>query len=301
MKRKLLSRKRNSNSLSANQSVMSESSLDLSSTMALTTPDVITKFWRSFEKFAVSQPGKFETHNSLFALALPVTSLLSALQLMSTVNIEAEVQHLIAPLNLSESESLSWVEYRDLCSRLFCANESVSSASLGPRHRHSRQSPSSPSRESQRNELIGSKAYDRLLRINRTANTIPHSVSEPSLAESCQSEKTSSLNKDSLCQVMKEEYRKIRRAQESGEPLVLSHLSPLIGTATARIDTAIPRYQSDLQKKKILTVVNPVEGRPKRWKQVRQMKINEAVRDERLAHRTALIQHLKTVVVAQDR
>jgi hypothetical protein len=31
------------------------------------------------------------------------------------------------------------------------------------------------------------------------------------------------------------------------------------------------------------------------------MKINEAVRGERLAHRNALIQHLKTVVVAQDR
>jgi hypothetical protein len=63
----------------------------------------------------------------------------------------------------------------------------------------------------------------------------------------------------------------------------------------------IPRYQRDTQKKKILSIIDPKEGRPKKWRQIRQQKLNEEAKIQRLKHRNALIQHLKTVVVAQDR
>lgn len=206
---------------SSSHSILSNgSSLDLSSRgpITLKSNDMMTKFWKSFEKFAIPQPGKLgRQENTLLALALPVSSLHSAIQLMSRLNIEIEVNQIIENLGLSQNESLSWVEYRDICSQLFQNQTTHIVSQTSP--------PQTSSRESQKEFSVGSQAYDRLIRVDRTANTIPHSVSEPSLAESYVPDKTSSLQKDSLCVVLKQQYRKIRKEEDTGKPFSISRFS----------------------------------------------------------------------------
>jgi hypothetical protein len=219
MKQKLLKKNHLSQHRSSSHSLFStgSGSLDLSSNCGggFKSSELLTKFWKSFEKYAITQPGKLGQQNTLMASALPVSSLYSAIQLMSRLNVEAEVNQIILSLGLSKNESLSWVEYRDICTQIFqntTADQAPHSATLT-------QSSSSPSHHSQTNNefSVGSQVYDRLIRIDRTANTIPHSISEPSLAESYQPEKTPSLQKDSLCVVLKQEYRKIRKAEDNGK------------------------------------------------------------------------------------
>ena len=225
-KQNLKQKNKNKNSLSrksSSHSILSNgSSLDLSSRggpIPLKSNDMIAKFWKSFEKYSIPQPGKLGRQDTLLALALPVSSLHSAIQLMSRLNIEIEVNQIIENLGLSQNESLSWVEYRDICSQLF-QNQTTHVVS------HTSPPQTSLSHQSQKEfSSIGSQAYDRLIRVDRTANTIPHSVSEPSLAESYVPDKTSSLQKDSLCVVLKQQYRKIRKEEDTGKPFSISRFS----------------------------------------------------------------------------
>jgi hypothetical protein len=218
IKQKLLKKNQLSHRGQSSHSLIStgSGSLDLSSNPGGSkSSELITKFWKSFEKYAITQPGKLGQQDTLLALALPVSSLHPAIQLMSRLNIESEVTQIISTLGLSKNESLSWVEYRNICFQLFQNPTSdTASHTAAPAH-----SSLSPSHQSQTNGdfSVSSQAYDRLIRIDRTANTIPHSVSEPSLAESFLPDKTPSLQKDSLCVVLKQEYRKIRKTQDTGK------------------------------------------------------------------------------------
>ena len=74
----------------------------------------------------------------------------------------------------------------------------------------------------------------------------------------------------------------------------------LLGSPPTIIES-IPHYLTETQKSKVSSIINPKEGRPKKWKQTTKQRQIEERNIERFNHRKVLLQHLKTVIVAQDR
>lgn len=262
------------------------------------THEILTKFWKSFKKYSLKSINKPNSDIQSTGLSLPIKLLYTALQSISTININNKVNNIIKLNNLSLNESISWVEYRDICYEIFRPEtllQSIPNQTLS-------NSLSEPS--------IGSKPYEKLLRCDRTANSISNSLSDISATEPFISEDRPPLMKETLCNVLKTEYRKIRKAQEDGNISIIIIIiyyyyhfqnNKFLGSTTTSINESIPHYQTDTQKTKISSIINQNESRPIKWKRATQRRNLEEKNIERLNHRKVLLQHLKTVIVAQDR
>jgi hypothetical protein len=190
---------------------------------SVTTPamgnHLATMFWESFNKYAV-QPS---ISSKIRAKSLPVDSAGVALSSISQDISDAELKAALVSLGFGVSESLCWAEYKNLCYRLFlgqsapqkpmsCKSASTSDLLV------SRAGLGSPSRTRTADKVI---SFDVLMRKERasTSSAIDSSVManedstvfKPAIPP---------LKKDILCNVLKEEYRKIRKATAAGNFLM---------------------------------------------------------------------------------
>jgi hypothetical protein len=202
-----------------------------------------TKFWESFQKYA------FMPHDTTKykSLSLHVNSLATALKSMSSRVTDAEVANVVIELGLSPVESLSWVEYKNVCAYVFSpqmfypTTEPKTSALSPTRHGMSQQhsptrhgmSQHSMPRSMSNNGLsqhgltrqmsnsqtepdlmksVKSQSFEVLLRKHRTTSTMANEADSAGISEEAMSRvDMPAMKKDTLCDVLKQNYRDIRK------------------------------------------------------------------------------------------
>jgi hypothetical protein len=224
---------------------------------SLTANNVLTmKFWNSFQKHAVSLSGDDSSSSVSSVASVPVLDLQKAIRSMTQREVSREVQDIVQSLGFRPTESLSWKEYKNVCNRLFdpaVSNNNSNIAAISVlSHPHTTsdnlsqsQSHQSLSQESHHSDVYSrslsfqsldnsssaaldmqsdglphkSQSYSLLQRKHRGVGSIQPNKAHLDVTDFSPSESTilAPVKKDALCEVLKNEYRKIRKDQIPGE------------------------------------------------------------------------------------
>lgn len=210
---------------------------------SLSAQNVLTmKFWSSFQKHAVSINGDESSSSSISSagmVSVPVPELQRAMRSMTDRSVEVEVRDIVQALGFRPTESLSWKEYKGFCNRIFdpasalnssphnqsqsIMNDTISqslesyqSLSLDGNSR----SPSFQSTDTSQDVLQcgKSQSYTHLQRKHRGVNSIRPNKDHLDITDFSPAESTilAPVKKDALCEVLKNEYRKIRKNKIPG-------------------------------------------------------------------------------------
>ena len=219
----------------------------------LTQNNILTmKFWNSFQKHATSSHAisddNSHSHNTSISsssvasgASVPVLDLHRAISSMTEREVSAEVQDIVQALGFRPTESLSWKEYKNVCSRVFdppIGTTSTFSAPLqGESHSLSQASFHSDAgshslgfQSMDNSSSMGlhstgvppqkpqAQSYSLLQRKHRGVSNIAPNKAHADVTDFSPSESTilAPVKKDALCEVLKNEYRKIRKDQLPG-------------------------------------------------------------------------------------
>ena len=190
------------------------------------------KFWHSFQKNAVSLSDENSSVSSCGSV--PVQDLQKAIQSLTEREMSAEVDNIIKSLGFRATESLSWKEYKSVCFRLFGSevgggnssnevhdNLSQSQESYqSDEYSHSYNSLANSSSIDYRGDGLPPKAesYSQLKRKYRGVGSIKPNEAHLDVTDFSPSQSTllAPVKKDALTEVLKNEYRKIRKNQLPG-------------------------------------------------------------------------------------
>mmetsp|Transcript_17038 Transcript_17038/g.32074 ORF Transcript_17038/g.32074 Transcript_17038/m.32074 type:complete len:679 (-) Transcript_17038:95-2131(-) len=278
---------------------------------SLTATHVLTmKFWNSFQKHSVSLGDDNSSVSS--GASVPVVNLQSAICSMTDREISAEISNIIQSLGFRATESLSWKEYKNVCNMIFdtgaTAGGSVTgssnvvgeSQSLSQASHHSDLHSRSLSYTSFGNSssaydlqsearLHKGSSYTSLQRKHRGAGSIQPNMSHADVTDFSPLESTllAPVKKDALCEVVKNEYRKIRKHQ--------------LADKDRRRQDAEKRYLQQTQKQKIAAIKNKNCLVPLKWREVNEKRAAREAIIQNYKNRKDMIQAFKTVVNAQER
>ena len=200
------------------------------------------KFWNSFQKYGVNLGDDNSTCSVSSSTSVPVVDLDKAMSSMTQREVSGEIQDIIQSLGYRATESLSWKEYKDVCHRLFDPTNIAGGASVsmsnnmmtdnlsqsqasyhsdGYSHSMSRASfDNSSSVYDHQSDGFAHRArsYNSLQRKHRGAGSIQPNKAHLDVTDFSPMESTllAPVKKDALCEVVKNEYRKIRKHQLPG-------------------------------------------------------------------------------------
>lgn len=201
--------------------------------------------------------GKSSSSNSSSSIAsvasVPVLELQRAISSMTQREVSAEVQDIVHSLGFRPTESLSWKEYKNVCNRIFDPAAGVNSSfSTAPHSQHPLHGESNSLSQASYQSETGShslsyqsmdnsssmdlqsdglphksQSYSLLQRKHRGVASIAPNQANADVTDFSPSESTilAPVKKDALCEVLKNEYRKIRKGQLPGKFLMTVHIS----------------------------------------------------------------------------